>query len=313
MTDHTTPAAGIDVSKSWLDLAVHGRDERWRLPNDAAGHAALVAALARFGIARVGLEATGGYEAAAVAALREAGLEAIVFQPRQVRAYAAYRLRRAKTDRIDAGLIAACAAAHGPSRACPDGRLAALAWSLRLVEQIDDDVARLKTRQEACRDERVRARNRAEIARLKAERTGELKRLAAMLRAHPDLARRLDLVTSVPGLGLRTALTLLIRMPELGQLTREQAASLAGLAPFDQSSGRHTGQRRIAGGRTIVRTALYAAALPAAFRWNTALVSLYARLKARGAPHAKALTACARKLLTFANTVLARGTPWQIA
>lgn len=313
MKDHTTHAAGIDVSKSWLDLALHGREERWRLANDEDGRAELVTALARFGIARIGLEASGGYEAAAVAALREAGLEVIVFQPRQVRAYAVYRLQRAKTDAIDAGLLAACAAAHGPARPAPDPRLAAWGESLRLVEQIDDDVARLKTRQEACRDERVQARNAAEIKRLKAERAGEIKRLLAALRDHPDLARRIELVTSVPGIGERTALTLILRMPELGALTREEAASLAGLAPFDHSSGRHQGQRRIAGGRADVRTALYAAALPAAFRWNKALVDLYKRLRSHGKTHQQTLIACARKLLAYANTVLARGTPWQPA
>ena len=170
---------------------------------------------------------------------------------------------------------------------------------------------RLKTRQEACRDERIRARNDGEIKRLKAEKAAELKRLAAAIRVHPDLARRLDLVASVPGIGGRTATTLVLRMPELGSLSREEAASLAGLAPFESSSGRRDGPRRIAGGRADVRTALYAAALPAAFRWNTALVDLYRRLRTRGKAHQQALVACARKLLTYANTVLARGTPWQ--
>lgn len=311
MMEHNTVAAGIDVSKSRLDLALHGREERWRLPNDGAGHADLVAALARLGVARVGLEASGGYEAAAVAALREAGMDVIVFQPRQVRAYAVYRLQRAKTDAIDAGLIAACTAAHGPGRPASDPRLADLAEGLRLVEQIDDDLVRLKTRQEACRDARIRARNDGEIKRLKAEKAAELKRLAAAIRVHPDIARRLDLLASVPGIGERTATTLVLRMPELGSLSREEAASLAGLAPFESSSGRRDGQRRIAGGRADVRTALYAAALPAAFRWNTALVDLYRRLRTRGKAHQQALVACARKLLTYANTVLARGTPWQ--
>jgi transposase len=313
MNKHSTIAAGIDVSKSWLDLALDGRDERWRLPNTGAGHAELVAVLIRFGVARVGLEASGGYEAAAIAVLREAGLETIVFQPRQVRAYAVYRLRRAKTDTLDAGLLAACTAAHSPARPAPDPRLLPLCEVLCLVGQIDDDIVRLKTRQEACRDERIQTRNAAEIKRLKAERTQEIKRLRAALTAHPDLARRLQLVTSIQGLGEITALTLLIRMPELGSLTREEAASLAGLAPFDHSSGRTEGQRRIAGGRADVRTALYAAALPAAFRWNSALVSLYTRLTGRGKTHQQALIACARKLLIYANTVLARGTPWQPA
>jgi transposase len=301
----------MDVSKGWLDLALDGRAERWRLSNAGPGHDELIGLLRRFGVTRVGLEASGGYEAAVVAALRAAGLEVVLFQPRQVRAYAVYRLRRAKTDRIDAGLIAACTAAHGTARPDPDPRLTALAESLRLVEQIDADVARLKTRQEACRDTRVQARNAAEIGRLRAERGQEIARLEQALREHPDLARRLDLLCSIQGLGIRTALTLVVRMPELGSLTREEAASLAGLAPFERSSGHHQGQRRIAGGRAEIRTALYAAALPAAFRWNKALISLYQRLKGRGKTHQQALVACARKLLAYANTVLTRQTPWQ--
>lgn len=120
-------------------------------------------------------------------------------------------------------------------------------------------------------------------------------------------------MTSIQGLAIRTALTLVIRMPELGSLTREEAASLAGLAPFDDSSGRRDGQRHIAGGRPNVRTALYAAALPAAYRWNSALIGFYKRLRGNGKTHQKALVACARKLLIYANTVLARGTPWQPA
>lgn len=311
MTHHSRSAAGLDVGKDWLDLARHGAGERWRFPNTPQGRAALLEALLGWGVTRLGLEASGGYEREVATALRCAGLDVIVFQPRQVRAYALYKGRRAKTDPIDAGLIAACTAAHEePGRAAPDPRLCALAETLRLVEQIEDDLVRLKTRQEACRDERVRARNAAEIQRLRAERQAELRRLKAALQAHPDLARRLELLVSVPGVGLRTALTLMVRMPELGGVSREQAAALAGLAPFDHASGRHDGRRSIAGGRAPVRTALYAAALPAAFRWNPALVAFYARLKANGKTHKQALVACARKLLIFANTVLTRGTPW---
>ncbi len=115
---------------------------------------------------------------------------------------------------------------------------------------------------------------------------------------------------SVPGLGERTALALIIRMPELGRVSREHAAALAGLAPFDDDSGKHKGERHIAGGRRRLRRSLFAAALPAAFRWNKALIELYARLIARGKAHNEALIACARKLLIYANTVVQRGTPW---
>jgi transposase len=117
-------------------------------------------------------------------------------------------------------------------------------------------------------------------------------------------------VLSVPGIGERTALALILRMPELGQVSREQAAALAGLAPFVRQSGKRKGETHIGGGRSRLRRSLYAAALPAAFRWNPALKALYRRLVERGKPHTSALVACARKLLIYANTVVQRGTPW---
>jgi len=115
------------------------------------------------------------------------------------------------------------------------------------------------------------------------------------LRAHEDLGRRLDLVLSIPGLGERTAIALIVRMPELGRVSREEAAALAGLAPYDDDSGKHKGQRHIAGGRGRLRRSLFAAALSAAFRWNKAPIELYTRLTARGKAHNAALIACARK------------------
>ena len=150
----------------------------------------------------------------------------------------------------------------------------------------------------------------ADIKNLQARRADELRRLSAALQSHADLARRFALVLSVPGIGERTAIALVLRMPELGEVSREQAAALAGLAPFVQQSGRWKGESHIAGGRSRLRRSLYAAALPAAFRWNTALKALYRRLVERGKAHTVALVACAPKLLVFANAVLARGTPW---
>jgi transposase len=143
-----------------------------------------------------------------------------------------------------------------------------------------------------------------DIKNLQARRADELRRLITALQSHADLARRFALVLSVPGIGERTAIAL--RMPELGEVNREQAAALAGLAPFVQQSGRWKGEAHIAGGR--LRRSLYAAAT--AFRWNAALKALYRRLVERGKAYTVALVACARKLLVFANTVLARGTPW---
>jgi transposase len=157
-----------------------------------------------------------------------------------------------------------------------------------------------------------RAKNDRLDAILIAECTAHLidKHIIEALQVHPDLAKRFDLIISVPGIGKRTALALIVRMPELGQISREEAAALAGLAPYDDQSGAHSGPRHIAGGRDRLRRSLYAAALPAAFRWNRALIDLYKRLLAKGRSHKAALIACARKLLVYANTVVARGTPW---
>jgi transposase len=302
--------AGIDTSKAKLDVAVHGRSERWQVDNTASGWRRLAGELRRAAITRVGIEASGGYERAVVAELRKQGLTVLVLQPIQVRAYARVHLRRAKNDALDAVLIAACAATIDAPEVEPDERLAALADDLTYVEQVEADIARLKVRIEHIGDQRLRWTVEADIARLGARRSAELRRLVMQLRGHADLARRLDLVLSVPGIGERTALALIIRMPELGRVSREQAAALAGLAPYDDDSGTHKGQRRIAGGRSRLRRSLFAAALPAAFRWNEALVEIYRRLIARGKTHNVALVACARKLLIYANTVVARGTPW---
>jgi transposase len=310
MTQTIMTTAGIDTSKAKLDIAVHGRGDRWQVENILRGWRRLAADLAKANVARVGIEATGGYERCVVAHLREQGFIVLVLQPIQVRAYARVHLRRAKNDRLDAVLIAACAATIDPPGIAPDPRLAKLASALTFVEQIEEDIARLKVRFEHVDEPRHRRIVRADIARLKARRSAELLRIAGKLRTHGDLARRFDLVRSVPGIGERTALALIVRMPELGRISREEAAALAGLAPFDDDSGTHKGQRHIAGGRSRLRRSLYAAALPAAFRWNKALIDLYARLIARGKAHNAALVACARKLLIYANTVVARGTPW---
>ena len=140
--------------------------------------------------------------------------------------------------------------------------------------QLEEDIARFKTRLEHIDEPGLRRLVNSDIVRLKARKVAQIRSLAKRLRAHSDLARRLDLVLSIPGIGERTALALIIRMPELGLISREEAAALAGLAPFDEDSGKHRGQRHIAGGRGLLRRSLFAAALPAAFRWNKALIAL---------------------------------------
>jgi transposase len=308
-----TVSAGIDVGKSWLDVALADGQASTREANDAAGHAAVIAFLRRNGATRVALEASGGYEVEVWMALLEAGFEVHRFQPRQVRAYAKFRLNWAKSDRLDAQLIARCAAADVPVRQAPDPRLAPLAEHLTFIEQIEEDLARAKVRREHLRDRRLIAEQEADITRLKSRRKAELKLIMAALRRHRDLARRFDLLFSIEGIGERTALALVVRMPELGSLTREEAASLLGVAPFVHESGRYKGRRRTGGGRARARTALFAATQAACRQWNKVLMALYDRLIAAGKPHAVAVIACTRKLIIYANTVLARGTPWQKA
>lgn len=305
----TSMTAGIDTSKANLDIAVHDRADLWQVDNTPTGWRLLVAEFCKAGVTRVGIEASGGYERGVVEHLRTKGFTVLVPQPIQVKSLCAGASAAGQERQARCILIAARAASIEQPRIRPDERLAKLAGLLTFVEQIEEDIVRFKTRLEQIEDPRLRRMVLVDIARLKA-RKAELLRIATTLRAHDDLARRLALVLSVPGLGERTALALIVRMPELGRLTREEAASLASLAPYDDDSGKHEGHRFIAGGRGRLRRALFAATLPAAFRWNKALIALYQRLIERGKAHKIALIACARRLLIYANTVVQRGTPW---
>jgi len=310
MRKHNMICGGIDTGKRKLDVALTECLHRLQVDNNCDGHTALSAWLRQHRVKRVGIEASGGYEQAVVARLRRDGFVVIVFQPAQVRAYAKFHLQRAKNDRIDAALIAVCAAATQKIHSPPDPRLAPLAEHLTLVEQITEDIAHVKTRRESCRDPRIRRHWDGEIARLKKLLRTELEALIAAIRQHRDLSARLDLIASVGGIGPKTAVAILLRMPEIGRVSREQAAALAGLAPYDDDSADQVGIRHIDGGRERLRKSLYAAALAAAFHWNPQLNVIYRRLIAAGKPHKVALVACARKLLIYANTVVERGTPW---
>jgi transposase len=310
MSKSSIICAGIDTGKHKLDVALEGRSHELQVPNTAEGHRKLSTWLRKHRVTRAGIEASGGYEQDVVHRLRQDNLVVVVFQPAQVRAYATFHLQRAKNDKIDAGLIAECTAATKKIHAPPDPRLAPFAQCLTFLAQINEDIACLRTRRETCRDERIRRHWSDEIRRLKALVKRELMKVVAAIRQHDDLAKRLDLILSVDGVGLPTAVAILVRMPEIGTVTRERAAALVGFAPYDDDSCDYVGKRHIGGGRERLRTALYAAALPAAFRWNRQLKVLYKRLIAKGKPHKVALVACARKLLIYVNTVVERGIPW---
>jgi transposase len=311
MVNNSMVCAGIDIGKRKLDVAVCGARTSLQVDNTSAGHEKLVRWLQRHKVERAGVEATGGYEQGVVQALRRESIPVVVFQPIQVRAYARFRLKLAKNDKIDANLIAACVASVDNVRAPPDPRFEAFAAAQTLIDQLTDDVVLYKTRLETARDEFSRAFWKGEIAGRKAQLRGVFKTLRTDMRAHADIAAKLDLITSVEGIAEKTAIAILIRMPEIGTLSREQVAALAGLAPYDDDSGRRAGSRHIQGGRSRLRSTLYAAALPAAFFWNPQLVTFYKRLRENGKTHKMTLVACARKLLIFVNTVVARASPWQ--
>ena len=311
MAKRTTICAGIDTGKRKLDVAIDGGSLLLQVENTAEGHKVLLEWLRRHKVKRIGIEASGGYEIPVVTELRRKRFVVVVFQPAQVRAYAKFHLQSAKNDKIDAALIAACTAAVRKIHAAPDPRLQPFAEHLTLIEQIGEDIKLYKNRIETCRDPRIQKLWKEEISRLNKRERAELKALVAAIRQHPDLAQRLDLIYSVSGAGRPTAVAILVRMPEIGTLSREEVAALAGLAPYDDDSGERSGARHIEGGRKRLRRALYTAALPASFFWNPHLIALYQRLRAAGKVHKSALIACARKLLIFVNTVVARGTPWQ--
>ena len=305
----STKCAGIDVGKHWLDGAVHGQAETMRVRRDAGGIDALIAWLQGHGVERVGLEASGGYERLVVDALEAAGLEVVLHQALEVRLFARLKRLRAKNDRRDAVLIAAATAQVDAAKAAADPRLRDLADRLTAYEQISDQLAELRGFLEHVASKDVMRQLKAQVAslaRLKATlAAGVLQRL----KAHPDLAARFDLLTSLPGVGPIVAASLVVRMPELGQMKRGQAAALLGVAPFDHDSGQHKGKRFIAGGRRRPRRLVYLAALSAK-RCDPGLKAFALRLAERGKPAKLILVAVMRRLIEAANLVLARQTPW---
>ena len=303
------PVAGIDVGKHSLVLGFSDGEAAGDYANDAAGRRALAEHLRRREVRRVGLESTGSYSQPIAATLRAAGFDVTVWQPGQVRAFAKFELRHAKNDKIDAYVIA-LATRMGRPQAAPDPRMAWFCEHLTAIDQITEDIAREKVRLEHVHDEALRDLHKQEIKRQTLRRRGLVTALGKAVRQHDDLRQRLELVLSIDGIGEITALALILRMPELGRLSRGQAAALLGVAPFDNESGRYKGERSIAGGRARARRSLFAAAQAACRQWNRALIDLYDRLRAKGHHHVYAVVACTRKLVIYANTVLERQKPW---
>lgn len=305
----TRKIAGVDVGKLTLDAAVHGLDELIQVANSSAGFAELISWLGARQVVRVGLEATGGYERAVRAALEAAAFEVVVHQPIEVRLFARLKRRRAKNDKLDARLIAAATVQVDAVKTAQDPVLWDLAERLTAYEQITDQLAELRGFMEHVTLEDLAKTLKAQIRsleRLKAKLAGEVLR---RIKARADLAERMKLLISLPGVGPIVAASLVVRMPELGAMGRGQAAALLGVAPFDRDSGQYKGLRFIAGGRSRPRRMLYLAAL-AAKRCDKGFKAFADRLLARGKPPKVAVVAVMRKLIEAANLVLARGQPW---
>ena len=301
--------AGMDVGKYALVVALDGGEAMLEARNDKAGWGEIARWLSREEVGLVGLEASGGYERDVSAYLARKGFEVHLVDPAGARAFARSMGTRAKTDRIDAGLIARYTASLPARDRGRDPLVASLREELRFLEQLEEDRARWKNRAETYRTPRIRAQAETRVRRLKREIADRLERVAERVRDHPGLAERLRLLTSIRGIGLRTAVAMIIHIPELGHIERNQASSLAGVAPYADDSGTFEGKRHISGGRTRLRRALYNAAGMARI-WNKDIADFYDRLVAKGKQHCAALIACVRKLLITANAVLTRGKPW---
>ena len=301
---------GIDVSKHQLDIAIRPGEVRFREANDDPGIQALIRRLLPLKPRLILLEATGGYEILAAASLRQAGLAAHIINPRQVRDFARSAGRLAKTDKIDAAVLAHFAEALQPSlRPWPDDQQQELAALMSRRRQLVEMIVMEKNRLAMTLSPRVRRSLQTNLQSLK-EQLRELEQeLHDFLRQSPIWLKKDQLLQSVPGVGPLTSQSLMAWVPELGTLSRQKIAAMVGLAPFNRDSGQMRGKRTIWGGRARVRPPLYMATV-AACRVNPVIRAFYLRLLAAGKSKKLALTACMRKLLTILNAILKQQQPW---
>jgi transposase len=302
---------GIDVAKAQLEVAVDGTNHGESVPNDEPGIGRLVQQWHATPPTLVVVEATGGYELALVGALGAAGIPVVVVNPRQVRDFARATGQLAKTDRIDARVLARFAAVIRPTvHPLATETQQDLDAVLSRRRQLRDMLTAEQTRLAHPATRAVRQSLRKHIAYLERELHATDHDLGALIKASPVWCEADDLLQSVPGVGDVTARTLIAALPELGTLDRRAIAKLVGVAPLNHDSGQHRGPRRIWGGRADIRHVLYMAALVAARR-NPVIRAFYQRLRAAGKPAKVALVACMRKLLTILNTILKTKRPWQ--
>jgi transposase len=304
---------GIDVSKDWLDVHVAPAGEDWRVGRNAAGLDELVARLGGLTAQCIGVEATGGFETVVAATLGAAGLPVVVLNPAQVRHFANALGKRAKTDPIDAAVIARFVKATTPAiRPLPDDETRMLADLVTRRRQIITMIVAERQRLKRASAKRLVKSITRLLAALQKELSDLESGIDEAIKASPLWQAKEDLLASIPGIGPATARTLIAELPELGTLDRRQIAALVGLAPWTRQSGKWRGKSVIGGGRAPVRSALYMAALVAS-RHNPVLKPVYQRLLAAGKAKKVALVAIARKLLIACNAIIRSQKTWQSA
>lgn len=300
---------GIDVSKDTLDVAVHGEQEHWSFANDQSGISKAISMLKELSPEIVVMEATGGYEVPLAAELGIGGVPTAVVNPRQIRDFARSAGILAKTDILDARIIARFASRMEPTpRPMPDVEVqelgAIIARRRQVVEMLTAEKNRLGSAMKP-----VEPRIKAHIAWLQKELDDINTNLRQKVKDSPIWREKDELLRSVPGVGPNLSITLLAEMPELGTPNRKKAAALIGVAPLNRDSGTLRGKRTTWGGRRMVRSALYMGTLVAT-RYNPVIRDFYQRLCAVGKPKKVALVACMRKLLTILNAILKSGVAW---
>jgi len=302
---------GIDVAKASMDVAVHQSQQRWSFSNDDEGISKAVCCLRELAPALIVMEATGGIELPIAAALAAAGLPVAVVNPRQMRDFARATGKLAKTDAIDAKVIAHFAAAVKPTpHPLPGAQAQEFDAILTRRRQVVEMLTAEKNRLSSAPSKAVREHIKAHIGWLERELANINSDLGRRVRQSPVWREKDALLRSVPGVGPVLSFTFLADLPELGALDRKQIAALVGVAPLNQDSGTMRGKRAIWGGRATVRATLYMSAL-AATRYNPVIRAFYRRLCAAGKAKKVALTACMRKLLTILNAIVKHQTPWE--
>lgn len=302
---------GADIAKDQVDVHIRPTDERVQFSRDEAGLAGLVARLQHLGPRLVVLEATGGYEIPVAAALASAGVPVAVVNPRQIRDFARATGQLAKTDALDARIMARFAEVVQPAvRPLPTAAAQALGDLVARRRQLIEMLGAERNRHQQARDPQLQRRIATHVRWLTKALAELDTTLADTIRSSPIWRERDNLLQSVPGIGDVTAYTLLADLPELGRLDRRKIAALVGVAPMNRDSGHWRGRRTIAGGRPAVRSVLYMATLTAV-RFNPVIAHFYQRLTAAGRPKKVALTAAMRKLLTILNAMLRDQRPWQ--